>query len=56
MCRSISLKPCRQELEKDLKLDPDGLKPFKHLLSELIDQAGLLGSRLERAGWVQPGC
>ena len=35
---TTTLKSLRKQLEGDLGLEPDALKPHKHLLSDLIDQ------------------
>lgn len=34
----MTLKKCRRQLEDDLGLEQDALKPYKDLLSKLIDK------------------
>lgn len=45
---SMSLKSCRVTLEQDMGLNTGALKPFKDLLSRLIDSVS--GCRIGAAG------
>ena len=39
-CRTTTLKSCRRQLEEDLGLEKDALKPFKDLIIKGIDEVG----------------
>ena len=44
----MTLKSLRKQLEGDLGLEPDALKPHKHLLSDLIDKVTQARSQTAR--------